>query len=167
MEKDRIKLNKGWELHQVGTTETDWLAIRKMPSQVADILLDHEILTEEVKLGWCQEAQWISDYEWEYRCCFERPKGKRSRLIFKGLDTLATIYLNGKEIGSHDDFYLPDSIELHTFKKLILNGIIHTFGHGIILGVSTLGHTYAYFAVLQTGCVGIAGILYTTIGMMD
>ena len=29
MEKDRIKLNKGWELHQVGTTETDWLAIRK------------------------------------------------------------------------------------------------------------------------------------------
>ena len=112
MEKDRIKLNKGWELHQVGTTETDWLAIRKMPSQVADILLDHEILTEEVKLGWCQEAQWISDYEWEYRCCFERPKGKRSRLIFKGLDTLATIYLNGKEIGSHDDFYLPDSIEI-------------------------------------------------------
>ena len=98
MEKDRIKLNKGWELHQVGTTETDWLAIRKMPSQVADILLDHEILTEEVKLGWCQEAQWISDYEWEYRCCFERPKGKRSRLIFKGLDTLATIYLNGKRL---------------------------------------------------------------------
>ena len=35
------------------------------------------------------------------------------------------------------------------------------------LGVPALGHAYAYFAVLQTGRVGIARILYTPVGMMD
>ena len=112
MEKIRRKLEENWELLQAGKKETDWLSIRKMPSQVADVLLDHAILPEEVTLGWCQDAQWISDYEWEYRCSFPKPEGKRSRLLFTGLDTLATIYLNGNEIGMHDDFYLPCSIDI-------------------------------------------------------
>ncbi len=110
--KSRIRLDKNWELRKAGEPESEWMPIRSMPAQVAEILLEKKLLPEEVKLGWCQEAQWVAKCEWEYRCRFRRPSGKRHRLVCKGLDTLATIYLNGKKIGEHDDLYIPEVIEI-------------------------------------------------------
>ena len=63
--------------------------------------------------------------------------------------------------------YFPDSLEYHSFKQFILYGIVHTLGYRIILGISTLCHAYAYLAIFQTARISIAGILYTTIGVMD
>lgn len=108
--KRRHKLSENWELRQVG--KPDWMKIAKMPAQVADVLLDYGILSEDFKLGWCQEAQWIADCDWEYRYRFHKPEGKYCRLLCKGLDTLVTISLNGKILREHDDFYLPESIDI-------------------------------------------------------
>lgn len=108
--KRRIDLIEGWELRQAD--EETWLPIDKMPAQVADVLLQKGILPEEVKLSWCQSARWIQEHEWEYRRIFPKPAGSRCELVMEGLDTLADIYLNGEKIGSHDDFYLPDRLDL-------------------------------------------------------
>ncbi len=110
--KNRIRLDKNWELRQAGETGTEWMPISSMPAQAADVLLENHMLPEEVKLGWCREAQWVGQCDWEYRCSFPRPGDKRCRLVCKGLDTLADIYLNGKKIGEHDDFYIPEMIEI-------------------------------------------------------
>lgn len=108
--KKRYTLRGNWELRQAG--KPDWMEIRKMPAQVADVLLDHGVLSEDFKIGWCQDAQWIAGCDWEYRCRFRKPLEKHCRLVCKGLDTLVTITLNGKVLREHDDFYLPESIEI-------------------------------------------------------
>lgn len=46
-------------------------------------------------------VQWVGEADWEYRCQFDyRPNGSHSRqdMVFEGLDTLATVYLNEAEI---------------------------------------------------------------------
>lgn len=110
--KKRKKLDTGWQLRQVGGQTSDWMTIEQMPAQVADVLFAYGKIPETVKIGWCEPALWIADYEWEYRYKFPKPEGKRNRLVFEGLDTIATVYLNGKEVGKHDDFYMPCVVEL-------------------------------------------------------
>jgi hypothetical protein len=53
---------------------------------------------------------WIEDREWWYRMSFDgphRPLGpeERLRLVFNGLYTFATVWLNGEEIGSHSSMF--------------------------------------------------------------
>ena len=48
---------------------------------------------------------WIEEKDWEYRCVFEQTKDQLARshvqLVFEGLDTYATVYLNGQKILTH------------------------------------------------------------------
>jgi beta-mannosidase len=53
---------------------------------------------------------WIEDREWWYRTSFDGPKeplhlDERLRLVFHGLDTFATVWLNGEEIGRHANMF--------------------------------------------------------------
>jgi beta-mannosidase len=53
---------------------------------------------------------WIEDREWWYRIRFDGPKeplqlDERLRLVFHGLDTFATVWLNGEEIGRHANMF--------------------------------------------------------------
>ena len=53
---------------------------------------------------------------WEYRTAFERPDtapGETLRLVFEGIDTIASIRLNGKEIGTADNMFVPHSFDLN------------------------------------------------------
>lgn len=57
------------------------------------------------------ECRWMEDQEWWYR--FElgaieaAAPDERLRLVFLGLDTYATIWLNGEEIGQHQNMFRP------------------------------------------------------------
>jgi len=59
--------------------------------------------TNEKKVAWVDQRGWI------YRNSFDRPKragaALRSTLVFKGLDTLAEISLNGKLLGRVDNMF--------------------------------------------------------------
>src|SRR5215212_9529004 len=53
---------------------------------------------------------WIEDREWWYRMSFDGPKeplqlDERLHLVFHGLDTFATVWLNGEEIGRHANMF--------------------------------------------------------------
>src|ERR671921_1786949 len=53
---------------------------------------------------------WIEDREWWYRIRFDGPTkplqpDERLRLVFHGLDTFATLWLNGEEIGRHANMF--------------------------------------------------------------
>jgi len=53
---------------------------------------------------------WIPEREWWWRAAFETPDvrpGERLKLTFLGLDTLATVWLNGEVIGSSDNMFVP------------------------------------------------------------
>jgi beta-mannosidase len=52
---------------------------------------------------------WMEEREWWYRLSFMGPEApdedERLRLVFHGLDTYATVYLNGVEIGRHENMF--------------------------------------------------------------
>ncbi|MFA9379744.1 MAG: glycoside hydrolase family 2 protein, partial [Acetanaerobacterium sp.] len=96
--------------HEFAVDENEWLSISSMPAQVHDVLLEHQIISEEMLLGWCENAIWTEEYDWVYRCAFKAYPTNSAYLNFAGLDTVADIYLNGMKIGQHDDFYLSEKI---------------------------------------------------------
>jgi beta-mannosidase len=55
-----------------------------------------------------EACAWVIDREWWQRADFEAPAlaaGQRLRLTFKGLDTFATVWLNGEVVGRSDNMF--------------------------------------------------------------
>ncbi len=56
------------------------------------------------------ECAWVEDREWWYRLHFDGPLApldadERLQLVFLGLDTFVTIWLNGAELGKHQNMF--------------------------------------------------------------
>jgi beta-mannosidase len=82
-----------------------WISI-SVPGDVHQALLDAGRIEDPFYDRNEEGCAWIEDREWWYRMSFDgpqRPLGadERLRLVFHGLDTFATIYLNGEELGRH------------------------------------------------------------------
>ncbi len=64
-----------------------------------------------------EELQWVQDKEWWYRTKFLLDEKTLSKdvfyeLNFKGLDTYATIYLNGIEVAKHNTMFRPLNLNI-------------------------------------------------------
>ncbi|MCJ7735728.1 MAG: glycoside hydrolase family 2 protein [Anaerolineae bacterium] len=109
-----------WQLRKVGTEEwlpaevpggvhTDLMALGRIPDP---FVADHEL-----------EVQWVAESDWEYRCFFDAKPDLLAEdkiyLVCDGLDTLATVSLNGVSLGSTDNMFRCYSWEV---KSLISNG---------------------------------------------
>ncbi|OPZ24538.1 MAG: Exo-beta-D-glucosaminidase precursor [Lentisphaerae bacterium ADurb.BinA184] len=64
----------------------------------------------------CLAARWVEECIWSYRREFEAPaaalKAKRVWLDFRGLDLVATVVLNGQEVGRHHNSFYPCRLEV-------------------------------------------------------
>jgi len=61
------------------------------------------------------ECRWIEDKEWWYRREFFAPEklsGRRLELRFGGLDTFATVWINGKLAGKHRNMFIPSTMDV-------------------------------------------------------
>lgn len=61
------------------------------------------------------QARWVGEKSWTYRCTFSTgpsADGKRSALVFEGLDTFATVRLNGTEILKSENMFIPHHIDV-------------------------------------------------------
>lgn len=120
--KSVVKLRDGWFVRQLnpvsrldektiaeygkGGSDDEFSA--RIPAQVHEILLRHGKIEDPTIMGNPEKCRWVAESDWIYKCNFRLPrKGKRYYLNFKGLDTLADIYLNGRYIASHNDMYIP------------------------------------------------------------
>lgn len=77
-----------------------------------------------------EEHEWVTDKTWWYRKAFspEAPaRGERVELVFDGLDTLATVYLNGRKLATHENMFRE--LRLDVTDKL-------AFGRRNVLAVS-------------------------------
>lgn len=67
------------------------------------------------------ELQWIGEADWLYRCSFELAstpaKDEVSELYFAGLDTYATIWLNGTQILLSDNMFVPYRVRVEHLLK--------------------------------------------------
>ncbi|GAA5900435.1 beta-mannosidase [Sporobolomyces salmoneus] len=61
-------------------------------------------------------VQWVGEEDWVYKCDFSLDKlpreGEQSDLVFEGLDTFATVFLNGRKVLEADNMFTPYRIQV-------------------------------------------------------
>ena len=120
-------LTENWHIKQLDTDESDvaaltrsvaspdqtWLSAR-MPAQVHEILLRHGKISDPHIGKNAADSAWVGDKDWAYSCVFQSPPGDGGPVFlrFGGLDTLATVYLNGSKIGDFNNMFRQYKVDV-------------------------------------------------------
>ena len=105
-----------WEFRQVGTEE--WLPA-SVPGGVHTDLLALGHIPDPFVADNEKRVQWVAESDWIYRCSFscspELLAEEKILLVCEGLDTLATVVLNGHELGNPDNMFRRYEWEVNSF----------------------------------------------------
>ncbi|KAK0389237.1 hypothetical protein NLU13_2812 [Sarocladium strictum] len=105
----RQQLVSGWYLKAKDAPEEAWMPVAKVPSQVhVDLIAHKKIADPFVDLNE-KAAQWVDEKNWVYKTTFQvasPPSGTITDLVFEGLDTFASVQLNGHETLKTDNMFL-------------------------------------------------------------
>lgn len=97
--------------------ESGWVAA-VVPGSVHEALWQAGQIGSPYELATLKQASWIADSDFLYRCRFDLPadfrldEGEAVRLCCDGLDTVATLWLNGVELLHSDNMFVPQSVTL-------------------------------------------------------
>jgi beta-mannosidase len=122
-----------WEFRQAGTK--DWLPA-SVPGGVHTDLLALGRIPDPFAADNEKRVQWVAESDWNYRCSFrcapELLSQEKVFLVCEGLDTLATVVLNGHELGHTGNMFRRYEWEV---KSIIdpkgSNELIITFGSAV------------------------------------
>src|SRR6201990_911211 len=116
LDKVRVPLDKGWTFRKIGGGEWpsrgarkgEWLKAR-VPGSVHTDLLANRLIEDPFYRDNEPKLQWIGKSDWEYRTTFDAKPDLLSRrhveLVFDGLDTYATVSLNGVPLLEADNMF--------------------------------------------------------------
>ena len=92
----------------------NWSSVTSFPSVVQAELIAKKLIPDPYIGENERVIQWVGQCDWEYRTSFETPNGQDEcvDLVFEGLDTFATVSLNGREILSSDNQFLPARVSV-------------------------------------------------------
>ncbi|HVZ84072.1 MAG TPA: glycoside hydrolase family 2 protein [Terracidiphilus sp.] len=118
-----LALDHGWQFRQIAagqTAEAGWLPAT-VPGDVHLDLLANKKIPDPFYRDNEAKLQWIEDASWEYRITFNVTAALLTRsnvdLVFDGVDSAATVYLNGTEVLRPDDAFriwrVPAKSHLH------------------------------------------------------
>ncbi|KAJ0306733.1 hypothetical protein COL516b_004527 [Colletotrichum fioriniae] len=118
----RHELSQGWTFKQQDdTSEEAWLPVPSIPSQVhVDLLANKKIPDPFLDMNELA-VQWVAEKIWIYRLAFPTPPAFSTvaadttaitDLVFEGLDTFATVTLNGAEILTSDNMFLSHRVNV-------------------------------------------------------
>ena len=117
-----LNLNSGWKMSQTAfggnlavIPKLKWERNATVPGDVhLDLLRDGEIPDPFVGMN-ADESLWLEQKDWWYRREFDSPaglEGRRSLLVFHGLDTFATVWVNGKIVGQSDNMFIRHEFDV-------------------------------------------------------
>lgn len=125
---ERIDLNGTWKVRWYDNQRGDRHTRLFEPDAVLDRAWDAQVpgeihedlirlgLIKEPTLGLeCLSARWVEEMFWHYRRSFQSSSllvGERAWLVFEGLALAAVIYLNGKEVGRHANYFYPCRLDV-------------------------------------------------------
>ncbi|CAG7655876.1 glycoside hydrolase family 2 protein [Paenibacillus allorhizosphaerae] len=110
------------EVASPGLDDRFWITAR-VPGDVHSALIERNIIENPYFGHNDAKSRWIEQKEWWYRTQFDYAKEEggeeKHELTFEGLDTFATVYVNGLEIGTTDNMLMA-----HTFdvSRVLVNG---------------------------------------------
>jgi len=101
--------------HVAEADSDDWLPAT-VPGTVHEALLTAGRIPDPHAARHEHDVQWVGERDWTYRCVFDLPSGFTGvpsvALCLDGLDTFATVTLNGSEILVSDNMFVPHRVEV-------------------------------------------------------
>jgi beta-mannosidase len=102
----RVPLNNGWKFREAGKGE--W-RVAKVPGSVHTDLLANRLIEDPFYRDNEPKLQWIGKTDWEYSTTFDVSAAMLARrhleLVFEGLDTYATVFLNERAVLEADNMF--------------------------------------------------------------
>lgn len=119
-----IPIDQGWTFKQVGNKDAKFLPVAQFPTNVHLDLIANGIIADPFMGKNENDVQWIGEVDWVYKTTFASPTSTeaergsvKSVISFEGLDTYATVLLNGKEILKTESMFTPERVDVTTFLK--------------------------------------------------
>lgn len=107
-------IDHGWSFKQANDPSSDFLPVAQFPTNVHLDLLHHSLIPDP-NIGKNEKAvQWVGENPWIYRTNFPTPRlsTPKAVLAFDGLDTYATVTLNGVIILETEDMFIPERVDV-------------------------------------------------------
>ncbi|QDS77809.1 hypothetical protein FKW77_005818 [Venturia effusa] len=113
------ELTTGWQFKETGSDE--WLPVLRVPTNVHIDLIANKKIPDPF-LGFNElNCEWVGEKSWTYQTQLppiSRPeKGTQIALAFEGLDTFATVKLNGKTILETSSQFIPYRVVVNNYLK--------------------------------------------------
>ncbi|KAJ1326169.1 beta-mannosidase [Microdochium nivale] len=109
-----------WQFKRNDEDDQEFLSVSQFPTQVHLDLLHHKKIPDP-NIGKNElDVQWVGEAEWVYKTSFAAPEvhtGEKAVLAFEGLDTFATVTLNGQVILETDNMFVPERVEVTRLLK--------------------------------------------------
>lgn len=111
--------------------EGEWLDVKSFPTTVHVELLQHGKIPDPfVGLNeW--DVQWVGEADWKFKTTFDVDEAELTKsnadLVFEGLDTFATVYLNGAKILESDNQFISHRIGAKEHLKSSGNELVIDF----------------------------------------
>lgn len=112
-------LDKTWTFRRGEGPDTKFWPVAQFPTNIHLDLL-HNGLIPDPFIGKNEtDVQWVGETQWVYRTKFFSPEIVRRKavLAFDGLDTYATVMLNGYEILKTEDMFIPERVDVTRYLK--------------------------------------------------
>lgn len=115
-----IPVDKGWTFRQVDDECSRFLPVAQFPTNVHLDLLHHKLIPDPFIGKNENVVQWVGERAWVYRTSFPplNTDGAKAVLAFDGLDTHATVVLNGEEILKTENMFIPERVDVSKILRL-------------------------------------------------
>ena len=104
---------KKWTFRQADGPNSEWMEVYDIPTNVHVDLVHNGIISNPSVGKRENDCQWVGEKSWIYKGIFPGPivcSGEKAVLAFDGLDTFATVVLNGTEILKTQDMFIPERV---------------------------------------------------------
>lgn len=150
MSKTTTQLADGWRWRLANTNGNKeaecraadlsaWTPVVSFPSVIQAELLSRNLIPDPYIGENERLVQWAGEADWTYACTFTAPESAHGKanvdLVFEGLDTFATVKLNGSAILESDNMFVPARVPVQSLlKKDGENDLEITFRSAIAVG---------------------------------
>jgi beta-mannosidase len=115
-------IDKHWTFKQADNKDSKYLPVAQFPTNVHLDLIANNIIADPFIGKNELDVQWIGEAVWVYKTTFptlstDQRSSVKAVLAFDGLDTYATVLLNGKEILKTESMFIPERVDVTTHLK--------------------------------------------------
>lgn len=136
-QREVIPIDQNWCFRQADSEALGFLPVAQFPTNVHLDLIHNKIIPDPFIGKNENDVQWVGEKAWIYRTTFALPhiEGRNAVLAFDGLDTYATVRLNGHQILETENMFIPERVDVtKSLKSQGENVLEITFDSTFLIG---------------------------------